>query len=285
MEETKKPIYSYQIPTAAAVTSESKESGKKKENLWRSILNNVAKRADMKDSHLILLGDRGNGKRSLIRKLDKDLVMSNNKQLTVDNMGSDFSAVDFSFLFVKDLADREIAGNKVSTEDNLPRLNVWTLQDSEKSDMLEAVLKPGDLAQTVATIVLSLDAPWEMKKQLSKWIKVLQNSLFKMIPKMETGLYEKMKKNIETHIKTYDDPELDESGKLIIKTRPKNEDGKEMADIRETLELAEGVLKVNLGIPIVVICNKVDLLVQGEKAKYLAENMDFIQHAVREYAL
>lgn len=130
----------------------------------------------------------------------------------------------------------------------------------------------------MATIVLSLDAPWEMKKQLSKWVKVLQNCLFKMIPKMETGMYEKMKKAMENHIKTYEDPELDDNGKLIVKTRPvekTEEDGE--PDMREKLELGEGVLKVNLGIPIVVICNKVDLLAHGEKAKYLAENMDFIQ--------
>lgn len=117
-----------------------------------------------------------------------------------------------------------------------------------------------------------------MKKQLSKWVKVLQNCLFKMIPKMETGMYEKMKKAVENHIKTYEDPELDDNGKLIVKTRPveKTEEEGE-PDMREKLELGEGVLKVNLGIPIVVICNKVDLLAYGEKAKYLAENMDFIQ--------
>lgn len=34
-----------------------------------------------------------------------------------------------------------------------------------------------------------------------------------------------------------------------------------------------------------MVCNKVDLLVHGEKSKFLAENMDFIQQAVREYAL
>lgn len=55
--------------------------------------------------------------------------------------------------------------------------------------------------------------------------------------------------------------------------------------MRKDLVLGEGVLKVNLGIPIVIICNKVDLLVHGEKAKFLAENMDFIQKSVREYAL
>ena len=49
--------------------------------------------------------------------------------------------------------------------------------------MLDAVLKPGDLENTVATIVLSLDTPWEMMQQLSKWIKVLQKTLFdKLLP-------------------------------------------------------------------------------------------------------
>ena len=50
----------------------------------------------------------------------------------------------------------------MTSEDNLPRLNIWTLQDSEKGDIVEAVLKPSELALTVATIVLSLDTPWEM---------------------------------------------------------------------------------------------------------------------------
>jgi len=37
-------------------------------------------------------------------------------------------------------------------------------------------------------------------------------------------------------------------------------------DIKKSMPLAEGVLKVNLGIPIITICSKVDLLVRGEKA-------------------
>jgi hypothetical protein len=97
---------------------------------------------------------------------------------------------------------------------------------------------------------------------------------------MEAGAYEKIKQNIETHIKTYDDPQLDEHGKIIIKTRQQEKkEGEEndvVEDMRKDLALGEGVLKVNLGIPIIVVCNKVDLLIHGEKAKYLAENMDFI---------
>jgi hypothetical protein len=32
------------------------------------------------------------------------------------------------------------------------------------------------------------------------------------------------------------------------------------------MPLQEGVLKVNLGIPIIVACTKVDMLIRGEKA-------------------
>ena len=52
------------------------------------------------------------------------------------------------------------------------------------------------------------------------------------------------------------------------------------------MPLGEGVLKVNLGIPIIVVCNKIDsMYLQGEKAKLLQENLDFIQMNLREYAL
>lgn len=48
-------------------------------------------------------------------------------------------------------------------------------------------------------------------------------------------------------------------------------------DVRFDMPLGEGVLKVNLGIPIIVLCNKVDIIHQNnEKAKLLQENLDFI---------
>ena len=57
-------------------------------------------------------------------------------------------------------------------------------------------------------------------------------------------------------------------------------------DVRLDMPLGEGVLKVNLGIPIIVLCNKVDCMyLHGEKAKLLQENLDFIQMHIREYCL
>lgn len=51
------------------------------------------------------------------------------------------------------------------------------------------------------------------------------------------------------------------------------------------MPLPEGVLKVNLGIPIIVVCNKIDLLLRGDKAQLLDQSLEFIQKHVRTYCL
>ena len=87
-----------------------------------------------------------------------------------------------------------------------------------------------------------------------------------MFPNMEPGSFEKLKQKLEMSIKTYEEPDVDENGKLIKKRKEDksganaSDDSDLEVDLKEELELGEGVLKVNLGIPIVVICNKVDLL-------------------------
>lgn len=115
--------YEYQVPSAQA--AKGKDGAKPGTNLWNSILQGVAKRDDQQDSYLLMLGNTGVGKKSLLREIDKKLVLSRNKKVAVDAMGSDFAALDFSFLYVKDLMDAETAQAVVTTDDNLPKLNVW----------------------------------------------------------------------------------------------------------------------------------------------------------------
>jgi ABC-type molybdenum transport system ATPase subunit/photorepair protein PhrA len=50
-----------------------------KNNLWQSILNEVAQKDEMRESHLLVLGDRGSGKRSMISTINKHCVKSKNK--------------------------------------------------------------------------------------------------------------------------------------------------------------------------------------------------------------
>lgn len=49
----------------------------------------------------------------------------------------------------------------------------------------------------------------------------------------------------------------------------KDSEEEDFEDLMSMLPLPEGVLKVNLGIPIVVACHKVDLIGRGDKAQFL----------------
>ncbi len=106
-------------------------------NLWKSILNDVAQRDDVRESHVLVLGDRGAGKRSLIQALNKHLVRSTNKFIEVDKMGSAYAALDSAFLYVKDLSEKDALTSMVTSDDNLPRMNVWILQEQEKADLIK----------------------------------------------------------------------------------------------------------------------------------------------------
>lgn len=74
-----------------------------------------------------------------------------------------------------------------------------------------------------------------------------------------------MKKQIVKVIQTYEEPEIDENGNLIKKTtagQDKEDDLGSEEDVRLEMDLAEGTLKVNLGIPVIVVVNKADILMQ-----------------------
>ena len=143
----------------------------------------MVKRDDVStDSHLLLLGNMGSGKRSVVKEIDSKYVMGRNKNMAVDKMGSDYSALDFSFLYVKDLLDSEIASSTVTTDDNLPKLNIWSVHDSERCELIEAVLAPENLDRTAAIICLDFDDPMEIMNNLRTWFSALSKSLFNLFP-------------------------------------------------------------------------------------------------------
>jgi len=86
----------------------------------------------MKDSHLIVLGEKGAGKRSLVKALNKNFIKATNKLKSVDDMGSPYSALDSFFLYIKDLGDKDSIGSVVTSDDNLPKFHVWMMEETEK---------------------------------------------------------------------------------------------------------------------------------------------------------
>ena len=161
----------------------------------------------------------GSGKRSVVKEINTKFIQSRNKNMHVDKMGSDYSALDFSFLYVKDLLDTEQASSVVTTDDNLPKLNIWSVHDSERCELIEAVLSPESLERTAAIICLDFDDPMEIMNNLRTWFSALSKSLFNLFPNMPVGAHEKMKQKILRHVQTYEEPQLDDNGKLIIKRK------------------------------------------------------------------
>ena len=90
-------------------STNTKSDGEKK-NLWASLLNSVTQRNSHSNAHLLVLGDRSAGKRSLIKSMNKPFL----KKLGIiindfDDIGSDFSLFESSYLYVKDNMEGDAA--------------------------------------------------------------------------------------------------------------------------------------------------------------------------------
>jgi hypothetical protein len=51
-------------------------------------------------------------------------------------MFSSYAGLDFAFLYAKDLSEKEAISSIVTSDENLPKVNTWILQDQEKVDLL-----------------------------------------------------------------------------------------------------------------------------------------------------
>ena len=77
-----------------------------------------------------------------------------NKFIDVDKMGSHYLGLDSAFLYVKDLGD---STGGLGMDEGMPKMNVWILENEEKADLLKIALRPEDIMNTCAIIVLDLE--------------------------------------------------------------------------------------------------------------------------------
>lgn len=76
-------------------------------NIWQEILKESMTKKDLDDSNVFVFGDKFSGKRSLIKYLNKELLMKgeledqNKRNWGNDDTGSKYSLIDYTFLAVK----------------------------------------------------------------------------------------------------------------------------------------------------------------------------------------
>lgn len=95
-----------------------------------------------------------------------------------------------------------------------------------------------------------------------------------------------LRKKVEDHFKFYknlDKKEEYEQNQEEGKEGSTNEE--EMREAIKEMTLDDGILNVNLGIPIMIIWNKSDVVASADTAKYYQQRLEFIMKHLREFAL
>lgn len=122
--------------------------------------------------------------------------------------------------------------------------------------------------------------PWEIIENLKKWCTYIYDNFSKLMLKFNLSKQEELRKNIVDYLKLYEEVQFDEEGNP--KTEKPNE---ETLNLKLEMPLKEGLLRVNIGIPLIFVVNKSDAVGQTGERKRFEEDSEFILKHIRQYAL
>lgn len=143
-------------------------------------------------------------------------------------------------------------------------------------------LKPENFENLIIAIVLDFTKPYLFLDQLSKWADVI----FEISKKLPTTKQNELRKKLEDHFRLYKNPDKqDDIANDNEESKEQTENDDEMNEAIMNMPLDDGILNVNLGIPIIVIWNKSEVVASGETIKYFQTRFEFIMKHIREFAL
>ena len=167
------------------------------------------------------------------------------------------------------------------------KINVWYLSDPERMDFLVENMKPENLDNTIFAIILDFTKPWTFLDQLSQWADVIFEINKRLLLQLPVSKQNEMKKKMEDRFKFYKNPAKTENKEYEEGEGEKKEDegDNEMREALNEMTLEEGILSVNYGIQIMVICTKAEVVATGETMKYFKTRFEFILKHLREFTL
>ncbi|KAF8562932.1 hypothetical protein P879_11655, partial [Paragonimus westermani] len=281
--------------------------------LWSTILKEVTHKASCKLSStraLVVLGDDGSGKTTLITKLQ-------GSEDPKESFG-----LEYTFIDIKD-EDR----------DDQTKLNVWVLDsDVVHKRLLKFALNEQNFGECVAMLVVSMAEPWNIMESLEKWSDLLEKHIkslpipIETISEYKSGLVRQFREYVEpdallppptpapiSHVPVATAPinvhrtksqllhpataallsstllatqsaDLSTANATQGDSTPTAENG-DQNTINE-LPLDPTTLSENLGIPMVVVVTKTDVMNTLEKEeRFTEEHFDYIQMHIRRFCL
>ncbi|OMJ91772.1 hypothetical protein SteCoe_5675 [Stentor coeruleus] len=237
------------------------------QKLWERLLRDSSQSKRVREGNLILVGRKGSGSRALISSLQKGPgSLGKNTRftqlITPDDPEPMSCPLQYSYINSKDISDPQ--------SDKISKVNIYTLELPELKTLLEFALNTKTLDKTMFGIVLDWEQPWRFTQDLEMWIDIWHEMLGKVVSSLPLEEQDSLIKSVEDYVKSYRDPESTV----------------EIPENLQDIPLAEGVLEVNMGVPIVVICCKSDLVWSVDKNRDQNERiLDIALKTLREFCV
>jgi dynein light intermediate chain 1 len=143
---------------------------------------------------------------------------------------------------------------------------------------MQFMIQPQVLERTALVVALDLSRPWELMSSLEGWVRCLESHVLPAVGELSVGLQDSLKGALLNHVKNYKEPQ--DEGAAVAEVQ----DGDEV-----DTPLSTGVLTTNLGVPLVVVCCRADVMQAQEREEKDAtaseRRFDFIQQRLRKFCI
>jgi len=237
----------------------STEPLKNDENIWFKILNSISSSKVTQCKNLLILGDENSGKSTIINEIA-------NRHPTENNSKIPKYALSYSYIDINE------------EEDTVAHIGLYRLSgNTTYKSLIPYALSEETISNSVVIISLSWENPSNFLKSLETWLDILEDEIKKNI---SSDLLKELQNKIERNIHEYKDPNNNDSSKMEL-----NIDSSELNEIN--IPLPEGCLLKNLGIPIIIVCTKCDLIeeLESKNKNFNDEKFDYIQQVLRTVCL
>eukprot|EP00946_MAST-07B_sp_MAST-7B-sp1_P000440 g440.t1 len=278
-------------------------------NLWQTLLGQAMRAKRDSDGTLLVVGDPGSGKRALVQCLREcvpDELLRDTENARASHQ-SDSGVVRYTYFPVIHPDDKD------ADVDTSPTCNVWSLSQRRRGSFLDCALDggvgssgdEGALLRTVVMIVLDFERPSGMIASLEGWLETIEKEIG---PRMQQyASQDKMVQSLRDHVRLYRVKMRSGSSSTSTSVASRGDsDAKTAGDLDnvggvsstlDEIELPEGVLTTNLGVPIIVCCSKTDVIgtsnmrqqpgsPSAKSSKPLPEDCaDYVQQHLREICI
>ncbi|TPX32319.1 hypothetical protein SmJEL517_g04528 [Synchytrium microbalum] len=222
------------------------------DSLWSSILSSTLASKSIPSRNILLVGDAQSGKTTIVQHLRQDASQSRHAEHVDENAEL---ALSYTFFDVKD--EDEVAA----------RVGIYQLAThAAYGSLIKFGLTASTLDDSLIVLVLDWTRPWSFVETLLTWLGKLEDEIEELTYN-DPDLLANLREKVETSVRSYTEPgEVTSSQHNVL------------------LPLGPGSLARNLGVPIVVVCNKADVMTKLER-DYKEESFDYIQQTLRTICL